>query len=530
MNPSPWNVTRVLLADMFRRSWIFLGLGFIGALSLPLFILGALRAKGALIVEDPAMILIHFTFAQITGMAFGATVLHATGAPSRLFTLPLSNPTILFFQMVPATLLVFGQTMVSAWIQNVLLGLDWPLLGNALAFGMIFATFQSFMTLFQKSTLMLPALGGALALESLWVKSRHGPIFSLPTHYWTTVTSLDWVLFATVMALCYALGLQGIARARCGNEIQTGLLVYLFNTISDLFGRNAMVFRNAVQAQSWFEWTLKGLFFPAIVLMVVPTTAVLWLFTDNTINNLVDTIRVEGWMMPAAAMIGGIILGNMGSSDASMAMSPFLATKPLATVAWSRLLLATAFRSLVWGVLIWVVVYILALVGRELAGPSHPHDPFVWWHFPGQILAAWTAMTFGLCLSLSGKLVYPKILGGIYCGWLVTAMVVRGLTPAWFADFFTVFTLSGCGIVLFLLTMWAWALALRRRMVDGRQATLAGLAVLALVLIARWQLTHESISPGASRIQQFLLVSGVLSLAVFPFAAAPLALASNRAR
>ena len=59
MNPSPWNVTRVLLADMFRRSWIFLVLGFVGALSLPLFILGALRAKGALIVEDPAMILTH---------------------------------------------------------------------------------------------------------------------------------------------------------------------------------------------------------------------------------------------------------------------------------------------------------------------------------------------------------------------------------------------------------------------------------------------------------------------------------------
>ena len=78
--------------------------------------------------------------------------------------------------------------------------------------------------------------------------------------------------------------------------------------------------------------------------------------------------------------------------------------------------------------------------------------------------------------------------------------------------------------------MWAWGLALRRRMVDGRQATLAGLALLALVLIARWQLTHEAISPGASRIQLFLLVSGVLSLAVFPFAAAPLALASNRAR
>ena len=204
LDPSPWKIARVLLADMFHRSWIILTLGFVGALSLPVLILGALRAKGALIVEDPAMILIHFTFAQIMGMVFGASVLHAAGAPSRLFTLPLTNRTILLIQMVPATLLVIGQTMVSIWIQNVLFKLHWPPLGNALAFGMIFATFQSFMTLFQKSALLLPALGGALALESLWVKSRHGPIFSLPTHYWTTVSPLDWMVFATVLALCYA--------------------------------------------------------------------------------------------------------------------------------------------------------------------------------------------------------------------------------------------------------------------------------------------------------------------------------------
>ncbi|MFM8933957.1 MAG: hypothetical protein ACKOS8_19000, partial [Gemmataceae bacterium] len=93
LNPPPWKIARALLADMLQRSWIILALGFVGALSLPVFILGALQAKGALIVEDPAMILIHFTFAQIMGMGFGATVLHAAGAPSRLFTLPLTNKT-----------------------------------------------------------------------------------------------------------------------------------------------------------------------------------------------------------------------------------------------------------------------------------------------------------------------------------------------------------------------------------------------------------------------------------------------------
>ena len=535
MTPAPIHpygskVAGALFADMFRRSWIILALGFVGALSLPVFILGALKAKGALVTEDPAMILIHFTFAQIMGMGFGATVLHAAGAPSRLFTLPLSNPAILFFQMVPATLLVVGQTMVSIWIQNVLFGLDWPLLGNALAFGMIFATFQSFMTVFQKSVLMLPVLGSALTLESLWVKSRHGPVFSLPTHYWTTVSPLDWLLFATVMALCYAIGLVGIAKARCGNELQTQLLDYLSRAVSGLFGGKTLVFQNAVQAQSWFEWSLKGMVFPIIVLMVVPTTAILWLFSEHTVNDLLEALRLEGWMLSAAALVGGIVLGNMGLSDPSMAISPFLGTKPLANVPWSRLLLATAFRSLVWGVLIWIVVYLSVLTVRELSGASHPPDPFVWWHMPARFLAAWTAMTFGLCVSLAGNLFLLKILGGLYCGWLVTTMLLGSLAPAWLSDGFTVAALSACGMMLFSLTLWAWGSALRRDMVRCRQAILAGMTLATLFSVAGYLWFQGTVPQAGTRFHHLVLVLGVLSMSVFPFAAAPLALASNRAR
>lgn len=527
---NPWSITRALMTDMFRRSWLALTLGFFGALSVPVLILRALQAKGNLIAEDSAMILIHFTFTQIMGICFGAAVLHAAGTPARLFVLPLSNRAIMLLQMVPATLMVVGQTMASVWILNQLFGLNWPLLGNALAFGMIFASLQALVTLFQKSALLLPALCSALTLESFWVKSQHGPIFALPTHYWTTVTLMDWLVFGTALVLFYALGTHGIARARCGNELQTKLLEYLSTLISNLFGRKRVVFQNAIQAQSWYEWNLKGLVFPIIVAMVVPTTGVIWLFTDHNVADLLETLRMEGWMLSAAAMIGGVILGNMGLSDASLAMSPFLGTKPLATVPWSRILLRAAFRSLVLGVAIWAGVYLLVWWGRELWGMNHGLEPFVWWDIPGRILAAWTAMTFALCLSLTGRLIHLKILGGIYCGWLASAMLVGGLSPDGVAEWYTLVSLSGCGIALFLLTLWAWGLALRRRMVAGHQAILASLVVVALVGIAGWQMAYGTTLPGKPRIHHFLLISGVLSMAVFPFAAAPLALAWNRAR
>ncbi len=530
-SPSLFDISRALFVDMIRRSWFVLIIGFFGAFSLPLLILGALKAKGALLVEDSGMILIHFTFAQVMGMCFGASVLHAAGAPSRLYVLPLSNRAIMVIQMVPATLMVIGQTALSIWILNLIFGLNWPLLGNALAFGMIFANFQSMMNLFQKSLLMLPAMILTLTLESFWVKSRHGPIFSLPTQYWTTVTPMDWLVFAFAMTLSYWIGMYAIYRSRCGNEIQTSLIVYLSNLIQDLFGKTTKAFRNAVQAQSWYEWNLKGYIFPVIVGMVVPLTPLFWLFSERKITALLEVLRVEGWLLSVAGMCSGLILGNMGLSDASI-MGQFLGTKPLATVPWSRILLRTAFQSLSLGVLIWAIIFSLVLWGGKLAGESYPAELFPWWYFPAIVLAAWAAMTFALCVSLTGRTIHMKILGGAYCGWLIVFTTIGNITSKWIAELFYFCALSGFGIALFLLTIGIWGVAFRRNMVVPRHAIVAGIVLTGLIGLAGWQFSNGLPLPTNNHgiTPYFLLVSGLLSMVVFPFAAAPLALAWNRTR
>jgi len=531
-SPSVMAISRVLFVDMIRRSWFVLIIGFVGAFSLPFLILGVLKAKGALLVDDPAMILIHFTFAQMMGMCFGASVLHAAGAPSRLYVLPLSNRAIMLIQMVPATLMVIGHTAFSIWILNYIFGLNWPLLGNALAFGMIFANFQSMMNLFQKSLLMLPAMVVTLTLESFWVKSRHGPIFLLPTQYWTTVTPMDWLVIVFTMSLSYGIGMYAINRSRCGNEIQTSLIVYLSNLIQELFGKRTKVFRNAGQAQSWFEWNLKGYVFPVIVGMIVPLTPLIWLFSERKITGLLEALRVEGWLLSVAGMVSGLILGNMGLSDASMGMGQFLGTKPLATVPWSRILLRTAFHSLSIGVLIWAVTFSLVWWGGKLAGESYPAEIFPWWYFPAIVLAAWAAMTFALCITLTGRTIHMKILGGAYCGWLIVFTTIGNITSKWIAELFYFCALSGFGIALFLLTIGIWGVAFRRNMVVLRHAIVAGIVLTGLIGLAGWQFSNGLPLPTNNHgfTPYFFLVSGLLSMVVFPFAAAPLALVSNRTR
>ena len=125
-----------------------------------------------------------------------------------------------------------------------------------------------------------------------------------------------------------------------------------------------------------------------------------------------------------------------------------------------------------------------------------------------------------------------KILGGAYCGWLIVMTTIGNMTEKWISELFFFCALSGFGIALFLLTLAIWGLALRRNMVETRHALLAGIVLAGLIGLAGWQFSNGLPLPTNNHglTPYFLLISGLLSVVVFPFAAAPLALAWNRTR
>lgn len=86
------------MGDLVRRGWFPLLLGLLGAFSIPVLILGALKARGLLAFHDPDMIIIHFIFAEILGMLFGAAVLHAVGSPGRLYSFPFRTGSLGLFK------------------------------------------------------------------------------------------------------------------------------------------------------------------------------------------------------------------------------------------------------------------------------------------------------------------------------------------------------------------------------------------------------------------------------------------------
>ncbi len=524
--PQTVAILRVLMLDLVRRGWVSLLLGFLGAFSLPVLMLSAFKARGILASNDPDMIIIHFIFAEILGMTFGAAVLHAAGPPGRLYSFPVSDRAIGLLQMVPGTFLVVGQTVLSGWVLNLLFDLPWPWLGQALCFSVIFATFQACLILFHQSLWMLPALVGSMTLEGLWLKSRHGPVFAQPNRYWETVTPLEILIMAMALALAYRIGIWGTNRQRHGLQWESSLYVYLANFFNALFGRRRTALDSPVRAQEWAEWYQKGWFLPIAVAMVLFITLVIWGFSSRSAGELVHTLLIQGWFFSVLCLITGLLMGNMGISDASMGINQFLATKPLKSTALCAILHKTAMKSILFAVIPWLFLLLLAIVCAPDHATHHPDVRFGWWYFPGVILSAWVAMSVPMCLALTGRSTTISVPLGLFSGWLIVMVIVSNTSPKWIADLFFVSVVILFGIALFAFTLTTWGVALKQGVMSARHAYFAAGFLCVGMALAGWHFSQGM--PGG--VHFFVLNLGLLSLTVFPFAGAPIALAWNRTR
>ncbi len=525
-NPQTVKILRALMGDLVRRGWFPLLLGLLGAFSLPVLILGALKARGLLAFHDPDMIIIHFIFAEILGMLFGAAVLHAVGSPGRLYSLPVSDRFIGFVQMIPATFLVVGQALLSGWALNQLFDLQWPWLGNALCFSVIFATFQACLILFNQSLWLIPALLVTMVLEGIWLKSRHGPLFSQPTRYWDTVTPFEVLIMATALGVAYLVGIWGTNRQRHGLQWESSVFEYLAKFFKALFGRRRNELTSPNRAQEWSEWYQKGWFLPIAVAMVLLVTLLIWGLSSRTAAELVHTLLIQGWCFSILCLITGLLMGHTGNSDASMGMNQFLATKPLKSSTLSAILLKTAMKSIFLAIIPWLLLLMLA-IGLAPDHAAHHRDvEFAWWYFPGVLLSGWVAMSFALCLCLSGRTMAIIIPIVIYCGWMILMVMVSNMAPPSVSELFFYAVVFLFGVALFSLPVVAWGCALKRRLLSVGHALLAAGFLCLILALASWQFAWGK----PAGLHFFVLILGLLSLTVFPFAGAPIALAWNRTR
>lgn len=154
-------------------------------------------------------------------------------------------------------------------------------------------------------------------------------------------------------------------------------------------------------------------------------------------------------------------------------------------------------------------------------------DNLGWWYFPATLAAAWTISTLFASMVLAGR---SALLVKSMCGVIAAAILLPLLLT---------FTLSereqmqvvyygrmALGLFFVLLSLWIFAVALRRILIGWQTVSIA--VFLLLLLFGTIGLVWREQS--ALSISVGLLLIGLSALAVAPLAAAPLALAWNRTR
>jgi hypothetical protein len=534
--------------ELFARGrWSILA-AWLGAIAFPGLILAVLNATGPLDASHPKMLMMHVMIVQIGMFIVASAVFTAQGPLAKLYAYPARTSTLVFWRMAPAmaTVAIVAASVTAAI--NVLFRLHWPLWPTALFLAVAVAAVQAAMWLAEKSLWIIVAITVVATVLGLWLKSRYGPMFGDPERIWTEVTPVEALTMLLAATGSYGIAVYGVARNRRGEPpFSLGVVEWITQLLDRpparagafssparaqvWFPWRAADFSSPARAQVWFQWQVGGWIMPACVFFGMLTGLVVWLLCSRDADDLVYCLVASGGLLTVVGLIGGLMAGNMVNtlSGDNFSMGSFVATRPMTNDALARAALHVAIRSVLVSWTIWVVAFAAALAVLALAGelPNELVPPELGWrYFPLTILGAWlgVAPLMTICLTGRLKLFFELLWPGpaVYVALDLASKLLN--KPA--QRLLDQSVAATVGLALILGTTWLYALARRRGMIHTSTVIAAAClwAAASATLILNWPLD----SPAPLPI--YLLLTGVLALAVAPFAAAPLAIAWNRHR
>ncbi len=523
------SIPLALTWEMGRRGrWSLLAAG-LGTAAFSALLLAALRHEGPLQASDPVFIIMQVVLMQLNAFVFGAAVLETQGGPARWFAYPVNTATLVFWRLLLAMGAVLLHALASTALLNAVFDLRWPLWGPALFLAVAAAVIQAVLWLADRSAWLPVAVAGAGAILGLWFKSRSGPVFSMPDHYWREVTAGELATLVAAAGLAYGVGIVAFARNRRGEPpLSLGVMTWLPRWLHST-PRGRLAFRSPAHAQSWSEWRQKGWAMPATVAFGMLLGCGAWLIFSRDPKELYAGFITGGGLLSLAGLVGAILIGNAGSGDAQTEIGPFLATRPLTTadLAWIILKMAAGSVLLAW--MIWAAAFLMLYVVLRVTDslPRNNLDDWAWWYLPATLLGAWTVTTVGASISLIGR---PGLFVKAFCGLIVAYAVLvlfarYGLSPRmreWFAHGLTV----AVGVACVLGTAWVYLAAHRQALVGGLTLIAAASVWAGLSIVAAALWTQHPAAPFSLAV----LLIGLGALVVAPLAAAPLTLFWNRVR
>lgn len=533
------SVPGAMVWEMFHRGRWNLILGLLGANLLPIMIFCALERMGTVEFDDNVGRIIHSTLVMLNMFTFGTAIIASQGHPSRLYTYPVTSATLAACTMIPAMILIAAEMIVSTLVMNWAFHLDWPVWGPALFVAAGLAACQATFWYTEKSAWLLLAITVVSGSMGAWYSRRFLPVLTQSAadaaaggigHPWHELTSLEAVLLLLIAIVSYAVGVSAISRNRCGELIKPlGILAWLIRVL-DFEPVFSPPFGSREAAQSWFEWQLKGLALPIVVVFGAIVMLTLWLINSREPRTLIDGFMGGGAMLSVVGMVFGIVIGNTGPADSNLEMGQFLASRPITSSGMAWIILKTAFKSVLIGWTLWAVAFAVACGILLLTGTA-PQPfwalEFRWWHIPGTLVGTWTVASVVASLVLTGRgkgiVQLFIVLVTLYIGLLVFANFAL---PWDIRRQFLQGVAAALGIVMVLGSAIIFVAAMRRRVIRGATAGVAGAIWVILSAIVVFEWSRVGVDPASA----YIFTVGLGALTVVPMAAAPLALAWNRTR
>lgn len=516
---------------LYRGRWALIA-GFLGANLLPLLIENALKMQGGVDSADPAQVMMHIMMVQIAGLAFGAAVMSAQGNLSRLYAAPVPTSTLVAWHLFPAMLLLFLQSAASTLLLNALFPLDWPVWGPALFSAVAIAAVYAALWQSEKTGWVVVFLTGVSLVLGLWYKSRHGALFG-PVEsllYWREVTPGEVLTLAVMGIASYFAAIQGVARNRRGDTLPPMGIVALVERIFDPPPEPGPPFLTPAAAQFWSIWRQKGWWMPICVGFGMVVGLSCWLLFSRKSDDLVMGFIGGGGLLSGLGILAAFTVGNCGPSDANFDIGNFAATRPMTTREMSRIVLRVLLLSVTYSWIVWAAGFACVAVILLLLGVTPPAEidrSAIWWYFPTTLLGPWIVASLGVTLGLTGR----AWIGVVLCMLLFPTMIgYIVLTDIFLSDESQLilgrYLLSVAGVLFVLYTSAAYLKAHRNALIDAPALYRAALVwlVASLLVVAMFRLQP------AIPISAYIVVVGLLALAVSPFPTVPLALGWNRVR
>jgi hypothetical protein len=439
------SISQALMWETFSHGrWWIVGFFLFGNL-LPMLILGALNPYG---IEsgDLAFLTMHIVFLPIIMLQFGAGIVAAQGAMSRLYTKPISTSSLVAWHMFPGGIMLAFQITVAGWMYRTIYHVDWPILGPSLFAVAAWASLQVLVSVSQKTMTSFAVAVSPFVILFGWLHSRYGGWFREPTHYWTDVTPLEIATLASITAVAYFVTVAAISRDRCGEPMPSlggwKWIVRTWESFATKSPISVRPFRSPAEAHFWYEWRLKGWAMPVIVILgyvVVASVGGVQIIVGEYVGNVVTDFHeanlASGAMIPGVAGFVGLLIGISSTGSANRNQAPtlstmfnqknaeelghFLSTRPFTNADFARTFLRMTGRTLLITWVIWITMFagwlLFAAIMHRFPKTVFP-GPIGAWYLPLVVLGSWITMANCAIIGLSGRgtRMTFAIVGGVF--------------------------------------------------------------------------------------------------------------------